>query len=182
LDNHDKTRFFSTVGEDVDKFKSGIAFLFTMRGIPSMYYGTELLYPGISNPDGKVRQDFQGGWKEDQFNKFTAAGRTAAEKDAFEYVKKLANYRKNTAALHRGKLTHFVPVDGNYVYFRYDDEKTVMVIMNINQDVKKVNTSRFVECMTGFSKAKNIITEEVLPGLETISVGKNSTLVLELMD
>jgi len=183
LDNHDKTRFFSTIGEDVDKFKSGIAFLLTMRGIPSLYYGTELLYAGISNPDGKVRQDFQGGWKEDEFNKFTNSGRTAAENDAFEYVKKLANYRKNTPALHSGKLTHFIPVDGIYVYFRYDDEKTIMVIMNTNPVAKKVSIDRFAECLSGFSKGKNIISDEVFTILQpTIVVNKNSTLVLELMD
>ena len=107
LDNHDKSRFFSTIGEDIDKYKSGMAFLLTMRGIPSIYYGTELLFAAISDPDGKVRQDFPGGWKEDKINKFNVSGRTAAEKDAFEYVKKLANYRKNTPA-----LDGLVPGDG----------------------------------------------------------------------
>jgi neopullulanase len=181
LDNHDKTRFFSAIGEDVDKFKSGIAFLLTMRGIPSLYYGTEILYSGISDPDGKVRQDFEGGWKEDKVNKFTKSGRTAAENDAFEYVKKLANYRKNTSALQNGKLTHFVPEDGIYVYFRYDDEKTIIVIMNTNQETKQVKTNRFAEFLTGFSKGKNIISEEVLSIFPTIEINKNTTLVLELM-
>ena len=180
LDNHDKTRFFSTVGEDVDKFKSGMALLLTMRGTPSMYYGTEQLFAGISDPDGKVRQDFLGGWKEDKIDKFTASGRNIAENDAFEYVKKLANYRKNTPALHSGKLMHFMPIDGIYVYFRYNADKTIMVIMNSTDKAVDVKTKRYAERMAGFLSAKNIISDEVLNDLKTIKVGKNTTLVLEL--
>jgi glycosidase len=182
LDNHDKSRFFSTIEEDVDKFKSGIAFLLTMRGIPSLYYGTEQLFSGISNPDGLVRQDFPGGWKDDKINKFKTTDRTAAEKDAFEYVKKLAHYRKNTPTLHNGKLTHFMPVDGIYVYFRYDNDKTIMVIMNTNEKGIEATTDRFTERMAGFTKAKNVVSEKVLTNLEKIKIGKNSTIVLELMN
>ena len=152
-----------------------------MRGIPSIYYGTELLFAGITDPDGKVRQDFPGGWKEDDINKFKTTGRTVAENDAFEYVKKIANYRKNTSALHSGKLMHFIPDNGIYVYFRYNTDKTIMVIMNTNSESKKVETDRFAERMSGFSKGKNIVTGEVMTGLQNIEVNKNSTLVLELM-
>ena len=182
LDNHDKSRFFSTVGEEVDKLKSGIAFLLTMRGIPSMYYGTEQLFAGLADPDGKVRQDFPGGWKEDKVNKFDPSDRTAAENDMFGYVKKLANYRRNTPALYNGKLMHFIPENGVYVYFRYDTTKTIMVLMNTNAEATKVNTARFAERMGGFLKAKNVISEKILSEIDVIEVDKSSTLVLELLN
>ncbi len=49
LDNHDMSRFFSVMGENVAKQKIGIQWLLTCRGIPQMYYGTEVLMKGISN-------------------------------------------------------------------------------------------------------------------------------------
>ncbi|MBU2045211.1 MAG: glycoside hydrolase family 13 protein, partial [Bacteroidetes bacterium] len=118
LDNHDITRFYSGVGEDFTKFKSGLAMLLTLRGVPQIYYGTELAMPGVNNPDGLLRADFLGGWKADQTNKFTSSGRTSKENEAFNYIKTLANYRKNTPALQTGKMMQYVPVDGIYVYFR----------------------------------------------------------------
>jgi glycosidase len=75
LDNHDLSRFYSQVNEDLDKLKAGYTFMMTTRGIPSLYYGTEILLTGYTNPDGKVRQDFPGGWPGDSSNKFTAAAR-----------------------------------------------------------------------------------------------------------
>lgn len=180
LDNHDLSRFYSTMNEDVDKLKAGYTFMMTTRGIPSLYYGTEILLTGYTNPDGKVRQDFPGGWTGDSVNKFTAAGRTPKENEAFNYFKKMANYRKANPVLHDGKLTQFVPEDGIYVYFRHNSNKTVMCIMNCNDTPKTVATKRYEERMLGFTKAKNIITDEVLNSLGNIQVGRYTTLVLEL--
>ncbi len=182
LDNHDKTRFFSTVGEDVEKLKSAITCLLTMRGIPTIYYGTELLFKGVKDPDGKVRQDFPGGWKEDELDKFRASGRTVAEQDMFDYVKKLAHYRQNNPVLYSGKLMHFIPENGVYVYFRYDNFKTIMVIMNANPEGAKLATGRFAERIAGFTKARNIMTAEVLNVIEEIQVPGNTTLVMELIN
>jgi len=51
LDNHDISRFYSVVGEDFDKYKSGIAWL-PPPGIPQLYIGTEILMKNFANPDG----------------------------------------------------------------------------------------------------------------------------------
>ena len=83
--------------------------LLTTRGIPQIYYGTEILMKNFSDPDGKVREDFKGGWQEDKENKFTAAGRTIKENEAFNFVKTLANYRKNNPVLQTGSLMQYVP-------------------------------------------------------------------------
>jgi glycosidase len=180
LDNHDITRFFTTVGEDLTKFKSGMAMLLTIRGIPQIYYGTELLFKGSNNPDGLLRADVLGGWKEDTVNKFTAAGRTAQENEAFNYIKALANYRKNTSALQSGKTMQFVPIDGIYVYFRYDDAKTVMVVYNSNMESKTVTLNRFKERTTGFNKAKEITSGRMLENLESVVVPQKTAYIFEL--
>ncbi len=181
LDNHDMSRFLSVVNEDFTKFKSGMAMLLTMRGIPQMYYGDELLMKNYSNPDGLVREDFPGGWPGDKSNKFIARGRTAKENEAFSYVRTLANYRKNTTALQTGKLMQFIPQKGVYVYFRYDAQKTVMIIYNSNEgDAKDLNTDRFNERMAGFTKAVDVITGNPVDDIKNIKVAAKTTLVLEL--
>jgi neopullulanase len=162
LDNHDIARFFTTVGEDLKKYKQGMNFLLTLRGMPQLYYGTEILMTGSTHPsDAYVRFDFPGGWPGDKVNKFTAAGRTEKENEAFNHVRTLANYRKQTSALQTGKLMQFVPYDGVYVYFRYDPKTTVMVASNSNDKASDVKIERFAERTAGFTKMKNIHTGKV---------------------
>lgn len=180
LDNHDLSRFFSVIGENIDKFKSGISWLMTTRGIPQLYYGTEVLMKNFSNPDGLVREDFKGGWKGDKENKFVNEGRSAQENEAFNFVKTLANYRKNNPVLQTGKMMQFIPEDGIYVYFRYNDDKTIMVVMNSNENEQNLSTARFSERMIGFTQALNVLSQEDVKGLETLKIPKNTTLVLEL--
>ena len=55
----------------------GIGLLLTERGIPHLYYGTEILMKNFKNPsDAMVREDFPGGFEGDPKNKFMASGRT----------------------------------------------------------------------------------------------------------
>ncbi len=180
LDNHDLNRFYSVVNEDFSKYKSGIAWVLTTRGIPQFYYGNEILMTGTTTPDGKVRLDFKGGWPEDKVNKFTAAGRTEKENEAFNYVRKLANYRKNNEVLQTGKMMQFVPQDGVYVYFRYNADKTVMMLMNGEEKEVTVSTARFAERTSGFTQAVNVATDEVLADMSQIKIPAKTTLVLEL--
>jgi hypothetical protein len=134
----------------------------------------------FSNPDGLVRSDFPGGWSSDKVNKFVAMGREAKENEAFNYVKTLANYRKNNDVLHNGKMMQFIPEDGIYVYFRYNDKKTVMMIMNSNGEQKSVKTDRYQERILNYKSAKNVISSEQLSDISSITVPAKSTLVLEL--
>ncbi len=180
MDNHDMSRFFSKVDENLNKYKSGLALLLTTRGIPQLYYGTEILMKNFSNPDGLVRSDFPGGWEKDRVNKFSAAGRNNSENDAYDYLIKLANYRKNSTALTTGKLMQFAPEDGVYVYFRYNAKQTVMVISNSNQKEINITTARFAERLANFKKAKNIITNELIQDISQINISPQTTLVLEL--
>ena len=164
LDNHDLSRFYSVVGENLDKYLSGLTWLFTARGIPQTYYGDEIATTGFTSPnDGHVRLDFPGGWKGDAQDKFTIQGRTQKDQAIFQHFATLANFRKTSPALTIGKFMQFVPEDGVYVYFRYSQKQTVMVIMNTSKETKTVNLERFAERTQGFTKMKDLLTKEVKP-------------------
>jgi len=178
LDNHDMTRFFSTVNEDVAKQKMGLGWLFTCRGIPQLYYGTEVLMKGVANPDGWVRLDFPGGWKGDTKNAFTGEGLTETEKEVQQYTRTLANFRKGASALKTGKFMQYLPVEGLYVYFRYDAGQTIMCIMNTSDTEKKIEMSDYAERTSGFSKGRDVVTGAVLTGSFTIPAKKITILEL----
>ncbi|WP_153799413.1 glycoside hydrolase family 13 protein [Foetidibacter luteolus] len=158
LDNHDMSRFFSQVGEDVAKQKMGLAWLFTCRGIPQLYYGTEIMMKGFANPDGWVRLDFPGGWPGDQKNVFTGEGLTENEASVLNLTKKLGNFRKNSSAIKTGRFMQYLPVEGLYVYFRYDDKQTVMCVMNTSDKAQEVTLGNYAERTAGFSKSLDVVT------------------------
>lgn len=179
LDNHDMTRFFSTVNEDVTKVKMGLGWLLTCRGIPQLYYGTEVLMKGIANPDGWVRLDFPGGWKGDRKNAFTGEGLTDTEKEVQQYVRTLANFRKGSSALRTGKFMHYLPQDALYVYFRYDAGQTVMCILNTGDTEKQLNLTDYAERTHGFNRGRDVVTGTILP--DSFSVPAKKITILELL-
>lgn len=182
LDNHDTDRYLSVIGEDFDKYKIGLTWLLTTRGIPSMYYGTEILMKNFRDPsDAEVRRDFPGGFPGDKENKFEAAGRTDRENEAFLFVRKLASYRRDNPVMHTGKLMQFLPQNGIYVYFRYDNNKTVMVATNTTDKETSLHTDRFAERMNGFTSAKNVLTDAAVSDLNGIALPAKTAVVLELV-
>jgi neopullulanase len=181
LDNHDQDRFYSVIGEDFSKYKMGIALLLTQRGIPQLYYGTEILMKNRKIPsDAEVRKDFPGGWEGDSLNKFNADQRTALENEAYNYVKTIARFRKNSSAIRSGKLMQYVPSDGTYVYFRYDDNQTIMCVMNASDKEKQIDFSKYPDRIKKFLIATNIVDHTVykIPG--TFSIAGKQFLILEL--
>ena len=181
LDNHDMARFFTVVNEDVERYQSALAWLLTCRGIPQIYYGDELATAGSTYPnDGYVRLDFPGGWAGDKADKFTIEGRTQRDQSIFQYFATLANFRKTSSALTVGKMMQYVPEDGVYVYFRYTDQQTVMVVMNTSKETKTISPEKYTERTTGFSSMKQIINGKTTP-LSSFSVPAKTTGVYELI-
>ncbi|HMH22765.1 MAG TPA: glycoside hydrolase family 13 protein [Puia sp.] len=158
LDNHDMSRFFSQMGEDVGKQKIGLEWLLTARGIPQLYYGTEILMNGIDNPDGWVRLDFPGGWKGDKKNAFTGKGLSADEAAVQDLVRKLGQFRKASSAIRTGRMMQYLPVKGLYVYFRYDDKGTVMCVMNTRATAATIDFGRYAERTGGFVQAADVLS------------------------
>lgn len=181
LDNHDTDRYLSVVGEDLNKYRMGLVWLLTTRGIPQLYYGTEILMKNFKNPsDAEVRRDFPGGFPGDKENKFLASGRTNAENEAFNFIKKLATYRKNTPALHSGQLMQFIPEQGVYVYFRYDKEKTIMVVLNSAEQPIALETGRFKERIGTFVQATDIMTGTKIALSQPLQLQARTAYVFEL--
>jgi glycosidase len=140
------------------------------------------LMTGFTSPnDGYVRWGFPGGWEGDAVNKFYADGRSKKENNVFNYIKTLANYRKKSAALTKGKFMQYLPVDGVYVYFRYTDKETVMCVMNTNKTGSKFSFDRFKERTGKCVKAKQVITGEVISLANELELAPYSNLVLELI-
>jgi glycosidase len=183
LDNHDLSRYASVMDGNLDKIKSGLSFLLTTRGTPMMYYGTEIMMRSGDEPDhGYLRQDFPGGFG-GTIDKFSESGRTNDEKTIFNHTKKLLNYRKNSAVLKQGKLMQFVPQNGLYVYFRYnnDNSKAVMIAMNTHAEPTTFTTNRFNEQLKHYKNGKNVLTDEIKNDLnKKMILGGYETIILEL--
>ena len=145
LDNHDLARIYGTLNQDMNKMRMAMGVLFTMRGIPCLYYGTEIGMKETEN-HGVIREDFPGGWAGDEVDKFTAEGRSSEENEIYNWINKLLSWRAESVAMTRGKFMHFVPEDGVYTYFRYTDEEVVMVSINTNNTKEiDLDLGRFAE-------------------------------------
>jgi len=180
LDNHDVNRIYTSLKHNFNKFKMAMSFLFTTRGIPQMYYGTEILMDGNEGKGhGYIRQDFPGGWEGDKMNIFTKKNISQERLLAYEFTKKLLNWRKTNKVIHKGKLKHFIPENGTYVYFRYSDNEAVMVIIN-KSDAQFFDTERYNEILKSYSYAKDIITDENINDLKLIWLEGYSARILEL--
>jgi len=181
LDNHDMDRIFSIIGEDWTKMKWGFNWLLTLRGIPQLYYGTEILMKNFKNPtDAEVRLDFPGGWNGDPVNKFTASGRNDKENEAFNYISKLAKFRKTSSALTTGKTMQYIVRNGVYIYFRYDNRQTIMVITNTGEIAFTPDWSIYSERTSGFKQMKNIMTGQ-LQSLNGFTIQPKESFVFELL-
>jgi neopullulanase len=181
LDNHDLTRFFLLCGKDINKYKMALAFLLTTRGIPQLYYGVELLMDGDGGYHPNVRLDFPGGFPGDKVNAFTPEGRTRDQNEVFDYLSKLLLWRKHEKTIHEGTMTHYIPENNIYVYFRSYSGKVIMVAMNGNKDSKELATERFRESLRDFKEGKNVITGEVYPDIKTLQLPGQSVQVIELI-
>jgi glycosidase len=181
LDNHDLGRIYGELGEDLDKFKSAVSLLLTLRGIPMLYYGSEILMTGTGGAFGEGgRRDFSGGFPRDKDDKFKERDRTTEEQEAFNVIKALANYRKENPVLQNGQLTQYIPEDGVYVFFRYNEEKTVMIAYNSNPAEMTLATDRFAQQIAGATAGTNIVTGQKVEDVASLLLKPYETVVLEL--
>jgi|TARA_B110000240_G_scaffold175097_1_gene202059 glycosidase len=181
-DNHDMDRFFTQVNEDLSLFKMGMAYISTMRGIPQIYYGTEVLMENSDAPNdhGIIRSDFPGGWKGDLSNAITGEGLSNQQIEAQKFVKNLMKWRKKSEVIHHGKLMQFTPENGVYVFFRYLNDKKVMVVLNKNESETVLELSRFNEILDGSISAKDIISGTSYSLDKPLFLPNKSALILEI--
>jgi glycosidase len=180
-ENHDTNRFNQIYQGDIKKYQMAMSLVATIRGIPQLYYGSEIGMKGDKNVgDGDIRHDFPGGWKGDANNAFTADGRTKEQQQFFDFTAKLFNWRKGKSVIHTGKTTHYVPENNVYTYFRYNDSESVMVIINNSDEKQEVAVSRFKENTQQYSTGKDVISGQTINIKNNISIEAHSALILEL--
>jgi glycosidase len=160
-DNHDRARLYSRLQGNLDLLETSMLFTATTRGIPQYFYGTEVLIGGpAERVDGLLRADMPGGWAGDAASAFTGAGLTPRQLEAQAYLRRLLNWRKTSSAVTSGRLLHYIPANGYYVYFRYDDRQTVMVVLNKSRTDSALDLSRFRPMLRGARGGRNVLTGE----------------------
>jgi len=182
-DNHDMPRIFKKLNNDYDLFKMAMAYILTTRGIPQIYYGTEILmaHPE-SDSHGDIREDFPGGWTGDAVDVFEKKGLTTKQKDAMAYVRRLLHWRQNAKSVHDGSLMHYIPEDGIYVFFRNLGPEHVMVIMNKNETAKKVTLDRFQENIGNAAEGKNVMEDTTIELEDYVEVPAKTVLIIEFSE
>jgi len=181
LDNHDMARFFMQLNKDTALYNLGVAWLLTMRGIPQVFYGSEILMDHPENNEhGDIRKDFPGGWEGDKSSAFTGEGLSKEQIKEQEYYKTLLNWRKSSEVVQSGSLKHFAPDKGCYVYFRYNNDNRVMVVLNKNKELSKLPLNRYVEMLNGYKSGKDVISGKTYKLEWELEVPAQKALILEL--
>jgi len=179
-DNHDMSRIYTQLGEDVTKTKMAVGYLLTLPRISQIYYGTEVLLSDAAKPGdhGLIRTDFPGGWKGDKVNAFTGKNLTKNQTEMQSFLKKVLNYRKNSEAIHSGRTIHFGPENGVYVLFRVKKDETVVVILNKNESPIELNLERFKEIGLQGKTIQNIVSEKINTWQKTLKLNSKGITIL----
>lgn len=180
-ENHDTNRFNEIYKNDFKKYQMAMTLLATVRGIPQLYYGSEIGMAGNKNKgDADIRKDFPGGWNGDINNAFTKSGRTIEQQKYFDFTSKLFNWRKSATVIHSGKMTHYIPENNVYVYFRYTEAESVMVVINNSNNNQTFKMKRFNESIQNYQTGKDILSGKTVDLKNDITIEEKSVLVLEL--
>lgn len=181
--NHDVDRLGDVVGGNPNKTALALTMLATMRGIPQLFAGDELMFMSKdrSQGHGGLRVDFPGGWPGDKVNYFTAEGRqqSAVVSDLYDYASKLFQWRKGKEVIHNGRTLHFMTRDNTYAYFRYNDEEVVFVYINNSAEPKQLPWSYYEEITEGLTTGRNVITNETVSLSDETYVPAEDALVVE---
>ncbi|HQG68228.1 MAG TPA: glycoside hydrolase family 13 protein [Paludibacteraceae bacterium] len=181
LDNHDTDRFLPEMLKNLDSFKQGITFLLTIPGIPQIYYGTELLMNGNkSRSDGDIRKDVPGGWPNDSVDQFTAEGRSELQNEAFNFMQKLLKWRQGNEILAKGKMKHYVPQNGVYVYERYLNDKSIVVFMNGTSKEASIDLGRYTESINNRKTANDIISGQQIQFADKLVMSPRQIMIFEI--
>lgn len=178
LDNHDTDRIASELDQRTDLLRQAVVLLLTMRGIPCLYYGLEWDFTGTTDPDGKVRTDFPGGWPTDTVNYFDPAYWPDTDTSLFAIIRQLNHFRQQYPWLGTGEMQHFIPEDGIYAYFRYAEAGCVMVLLSSQDGPTSVAMERFHDRLHHYTQATDVLTESPLDGWSTISIPAHGVRVI----
>ena len=164
--NHDLPRFASADRSSPERLKLAFGLIFTLRGIPELYYGDEIGLPGSGDPDN--RRDYPGGWPGDSRNAFTSEGRTADQQQLYTYVQTLLRLRRAHHALATGRLWHLAADDSSYVFLRENEDEKLVIAFNNSAQQKEVRVE------LNDTPAEGIAGLTVLFGSASAEISKNA--------
>ncbi len=180
IENHDTDRFLGMT-RDATALKQALAILLTIKRIPQLYYGTEILMNGTKDiTAGFVRCDFPGGFATDLRSGFNAAERTAAENDMFDWLSALLHYRQGNTLISEGRQLQFLPHDGVYVIARQADGRTLLTILNGTDADATLHVARYAEVIGTATTARDVITGNTLSLATDLALAPRQTLIIEL--
>lgn len=179
--NHDMNRIGDTIGKNPKRAKLAMTLMATMRGIPQIFYGDEMMFcsKDLSQGHGGLRVDFPGGWQEDKVNLFSSEGRTGLHKELFDYSQRLLQWRKGKEVIHNGQTMHFMTRDNTYAYFRYNDEEAVFVYINNSGETKRIPWSNYAEIAASLHDGVDVLSGEPTTVSDATEVGAHEALVVE---
>lgn len=179
-ENHDVGRLLTQLKNDTTALRLAYALLATARGIPQLYYGTEVLMAG-NGFDGhaNIRHDFPGGWAGDKTDLF-ADHTTGAEGEMYAYTSRLFKFRQKSMALRRGTMTHYTPEGNVYTFFRYDatTRSRVMVILNLATEERELSLNRFAELTDGTITGTDIVSGKEVNAKGSLKVEPRTAMVI----
>ncbi|HEV2802018.1 MAG TPA: alpha-amylase family glycosyl hydrolase [Pyrinomonadaceae bacterium] len=146
--NHDVRRVASTEGMTLEGSMLHHAFLFSVRGIPQLYYGDEIFMEGGDDPDN--RRDFPGGFPGDARNAFEKSGRTPTEQRMFEWTQAWLRLRREHAAMRHGRQIDLAADVDTYAFARQITGETIILAFNRAAAPKRINApSAFIHLADG---------------------------------
>ena len=179
VENHDTDRFLGN-GRDTTALKQAMAILLTVKRIPQLYYGTEILMNGTKEKtDGYVRKDFPGGFPGDDHNAFTAGGRTPEENAMFTWLSRLLHWRQGNDVITKGSQTQFIPYNGVYVIARRYNGRTVMTVVNGTGRTTVFAVRRYAEVIGHNTEAKDVLTDRTVSLTDDTQLEPRKVMILE---
>lgn len=182
LDNHDTDRFLPEMPDSLGVWKQALAFLLTSRGIPQLYYGTELLMNGTKKiSDGYIRLDMPGGFPGDKVDAFTREGRTDMQNEAWDYLSRLLQWRRGEAndVIAKGTLKHFMPQNGIYAYERRLGDKQVVVLLNGQSEPNTVTMERTLEILPYGTTMRDLVSGKDVTITEEMTFAPRQVMILQ---
>ena len=178
-DNHDIQRIYSQLNNDLELLKIAMTFILTTRGIPQIYYGTEIAMKS-SRDHGDIRSDFPGGWEGDETNGFNSTGLKKWQLEIQDYLKKLLIWRGTSKAITKGRFIHYKPNSGLYTYFRVLNEEMLMIVINNNEKASYLDTTRYSDVLKDKKKAIGVFDKKEYKLGKKMRVPQKSAIVMDI--
>jgi glycosidase len=146
---------------NVEKYKIALNLVLFTRGIPVIFYGTEIGIKGTPL-HGELRKTFPGGFEDDVRNAFLPNGRSELENEIFDYLNELLKLRKNYPVLASGKLTQIYIDDDIYFLIKTLGPEQIIIMINSGELDFPLSEEQIYQFLPDVKSLKNLKTKEIV--------------------